>query len=139
MTTYEIESEANGHRLLASWPDLPERASHTVATFQELKLASAAKSVLNAASRYRWRRWVGFIGDGVFTVKSATESAELPELPTSALLGDPPMNEELAHKIQALIPGPGDTPPPAEVDSGGFTERVRLGNLGPLQIGRAHV
>ena len=67
MTTYEVTSERNGHQLIASWPDLPERAHHPVAVFNELKLATVAKSVLNAARRYRWHRWVQLQDHGIFT------------------------------------------------------------------------
>ncbi|MGD0945589.1 MAG: hypothetical protein ABR972_15145 [Acidimicrobiales bacterium] len=133
MTTYEVESEDDGHHLLASWPDLPERASHPVATFQELKLATVAKSVLSAASRYRWRRWVDLANNGVLASRSREpEGASLPTLPTSAVLGDPPMSAELEQRIEALIPAPGQEPEPVSVDSSGFAERVRFGNLRPL-------
>lgn len=44
MTTYELESTDESHLLLASWPDLPERASHPVATFADLKLASVSEN-----------------------------------------------------------------------------------------------
>jgi len=67
MTTYQVTSDGDGHDLVASWPDLPERANHPVATFKELKLATAAKSVLNAASRYRWHRWIQLQDEGLFT------------------------------------------------------------------------
>ena len=67
MTTYQVTSDRDGHQLTASWPDLPERANHTVATFEELKLATVARSVLNAASRYRWHRWVQLQNQGIFT------------------------------------------------------------------------
>jgi hypothetical protein len=133
MTTYEVESEDDGHHLLASWPDLPERASHPVATFQELKLATVAKSVLSAASRYRWRRWVDLANNGVLASRSREpEGASLPTLPTSAVLGDSPMSAELEQRIEALIPAPGQEPEPVSVDSSGFAERVRFGNLRPL-------
>ena len=71
MTTYQVTSDRNEHQLIASWPDLPERANHPVAVFKELKLATVAKSVLNAASRYRWHRWVQLQDQGVFTDERA--------------------------------------------------------------------
>jgi hypothetical protein len=133
MTTYEVDSDEDGHHLLASWPDLPERASHPVSTFQDLKLATVAKTVLNAASRYRWRRWVQLLDDGVFTESHpGKETVGLPTLPTAAILADSQMYAGLEKQIEALIPGAGEESEPTDVDSGGFTERVRFANLRPL-------
>lgn len=153
MTTYQVTSDGDGHDLVASWPDLPERANHPVATFKELKLATAAKSVLNAASRYRWHRWIQLQDEGLFTDErvgadpterpataqlpagSAGTSGQppwLPRLPTSAILGDSPMSDYLEARIEALIPGPGQESAPVEPDASGFTERVSIGNLRPL-------
>jgi hypothetical protein len=129
MTTYELESTDESHLLLASWPDLPERASHPVATFADLKLASVAKTVLGAASRYRWRRRVQLLEEGVF---AGTAPTGPPELPSEVVVGDSPMNADLEKQIEALVPGPDQEPEPPRVDSGGFTERVRFGNLRPL-------
>ncbi len=152
MTTYQVTSDGAGHQLTASWPDLPERANHPVATFEELKLATVARSVLNAASRYRWHRWVELQGQGIFTEerlgpdpadplagaqppKGAVMSARLaslPRLPTDVILGDSPMNEYLAARIEALLPAAGQEPAPPEADPAGFTDRVPIGNLRPL-------
>ena len=153
MTTYQVTSNRNEHELIASWPDLPERANHPVAVFKELKLATVAKSVLNAASRYRWHRWVQLQDQGVFTDErvrpdpierpataqlppgSARTSGQppwLPRLPTSVVLGDAPISDYLQTRIEALIPGPDQEPAPVETDSAGFTERVSIGNLRPL-------
>ncbi|MGA3351691.1 MAG: hypothetical protein ABSD85_00690 [Acidimicrobiales bacterium] len=132
MTTYEVDSEHGTHQLLASWPDLPERASHRVAVFQEQKLASVARSVLNAASRYRWRRFIQLLDAGVYPGQAASEPMGPPVLATSAVLGEVPMGPELQGRIEELVPAPGQAPEPARVDQGGFTERVRVGNLGPL-------
>ena len=73
MTTYQVTSNRDGYQLIASWPDLPERADHPVGTFEEEKLATAARSVLNAASRYRWHRWIQLQDEGVFTEERAGE------------------------------------------------------------------
>jgi hypothetical protein len=152
MTTYQVTSDRDGHQLTAFWPDLPERANHTVATFEELKLATVARSVLSAASRYRWQRWVQLQNQGIFTEervgpdpteptttaqppKGAAKSARLPSLPrlpTDVILGDSPMGDYLAGRIKALVPAGGEEPAPAEVDSGGFTDRVPIGNPRPL-------
>ncbi|MGA3215065.1 MAG: hypothetical protein ABSD97_05160 [Acidimicrobiales bacterium] len=133
MTTYDLDSENDEHLLLASWPDLPERASHQVASFTELKLAQVARTVLNAASRYRWRRWVELLDDGVFKEPGPGDvPVGPPPLPTAALLGDAPMSAELESQIEALVPSAGAEPAPASTDSGGFTERVPWGNLRPL-------
>ena len=132
MTTYEVESQDSRHRLLASWPDLPERANHLVATFQDLKLATVAKTVLNAASRYRWRRWVQLVADGVFKEQSAQGAAGLPPLPTAAIVGGAPLGASLEEHIKALTADTDATPERAHIDSGGFVERVRFGQLGPL-------
>ena len=132
MTTYDVNSGDSGHKLFASWPDLPERSSHEVATFEELKLAVVARTVLNAASRYRWRRRVELVGEGVFVDRDGAQPAELPALSTSVVLGDSPMSTELTKRIQALVPAAGQPPAPPVTDSGGFTERVAFGNLGPL-------
>ena len=67
MTTYQVTSEGDGHQLIASWPDLPGTGDHPVATFKELKLATAARNVLSAASRYRWHRWIQLHDQGFFT------------------------------------------------------------------------
>ncbi len=132
MTTYEVTSERNGHQLIASWPDLPERAHHPVAVFKELKLATVAKSVLNAASRYRWHRWIQLQDHGIFTEESAGPDPtghaatakppsgspgasdlpeRLPRLPTKPILGDAPIDEYLESCIEALIPDPGREAP----------------------------
>jgi len=153
MTTYQVTSDGNEHHLIASWPDLPERVNHPVATFQELKLATVASSVLNAASRYRWRRWVHLQNQGVFTEERvgpdptepptsgqlpkgsaavSRRSLWLPRLPTSVVLGDSPMNRYLETRIEGLVPVAGQESSPAEVDSGGFTDRVPIGNPRPL-------
>ncbi len=152
MTTYQVTSDGDGHRVTASWPDLPGRANHPVATFEELKLATVARSVLNAASRYRWHRWVQLQNQGIFTEervgpdpteptaatqppKTTAKSARLhslPRLPTGVILGDSPMGDYLAARIEALVPAPGEQPTPAEADSAGFTDRVPIGNLRPL-------
>jgi hypothetical protein len=155
MTTYEVASDETGHHVTASWPDLPERASHPVATFQELKLAGAARSVLDAASRYRWRRWLQLIDGGVFseeqagpdpTLTDATTSlliasdsgvksgqpSWLPRLSTSAVLGDSPMSQNLEQRIKDLIPDSGEQREPVDPDSPGLADRVPLGNLRPL-------
>lgn len=132
MTTYEVESQDSRHRLLASWPDLPERANHLVATFQDLKLATVAKTVLNAASRYRWRRWVQLVDEGVFKEQSAQSAVSLPPLPTDAIVGGAPLGTSLEEHIKALTADTDATPERAHIDSGGFVERVRFGQLGPL-------
>ncbi len=153
MTTYQVTSNRNEHELTASWPDLPERANHPVAAFKELKLATVAKSVLNAASRYRWHRWVQLQDQGVFaderagpdpaerpaaaqlspgSARTSGQPPWLPRLPTSVILGEAPMSDYLQARIEALIPGPGQEADPVETDSGGFTERVWTGNLRPL-------
>jgi hypothetical protein len=133
MTTYEVENEdSSGHRLTASWPDLPERAGHLVANFRDPKLAAVAKTVLNAASRYRWRRWVQLLDEGVFNEPHATGSASLPALPTGAVLGESGLGAELEEPIRTLIGGSEVAREQASSDSGGFVERVRFGQLGPL-------
>ena len=155
MPPYEVTSDASGHNLVASWPDLPERANHPVATFQELKLATVAKSVLNAASRYRWCRWIQLLDEGTFTEKMAgpdptavqqptiaqpapdsgatsDQVPRLPRLPTSAVLGDSPMSEYLQARIEGLLQDPGETAEPVGPASVDFADRVRLGNLRPL-------
>ena len=48
MTTYEVNSGDSVHSLVASWPDLPERADHLVATFQD---AEARRRGENRARR----------------------------------------------------------------------------------------
>jgi len=93
MTTYQVTSEGDGHQLVASWPDLPERADHPVASFKELKLATAARNVLSAASRYRWHRWIQLQDQGIFTEersartrptrRGARSSRQVPESPFS--------------------------------------------------------
>ena len=152
MTTYQVTSDRDGHQLTASWPDLPERANHPVATFEELKLAIVARSVFNAASRYRWHRWVQLQNQGIFTEERvepeptepraaaqppkgtarAARLPSLPRLPTSVVLGDSPMGDYLAARIEALVPAAGQEPAPPEADSAGFTDRVPIGNLRPL-------
>jgi len=152
MTTYQVTSEGDGHQLVASWPDLPERADHPVASFKELKLATAARNVLSAASRYRWHRWIQLQDQGIFTEERvgpdpsdapgssqlATGSGEpvqppwLPRSTTNVLLGYAPMSDYLAARIEALVTGAGDEREPVEPDAGGFTERVSIGNLRPL-------
>jgi hypothetical protein len=132
MTTYDVQSSDGDHKLVASWPDLPERANHAVARFEELKLASAARSVLGAASRYRWHRLIQLLDAGVLPGQPAAQPTELPELATGAVLGDQAMSPELRGTLERLIPNKDQTPAPAAVDQGGFSERVRLGNLGPL-------
>ena len=155
MTTYEVTTDEAGHHLTASWPDLPERASHPVATFQELKLAAAARSVLDTASRYRWRRWLQLIDVGVFTEEEvgpdppetqvaaveppATDvdanvgaSSPLPRLPTRAILGDSPMGEQLEQRIVSMLPAPGTEPGAVDHDPPQLADRVPLGNLRPL-------
>ena len=153
MTTYQVTTEGGGHQLTASWPDLPEPGNHPVATFEELKLATVARSALNAASRYRWHRWVQLQNQGIFTEERVgSEPSEpaasgqppkgapnksgrlpsLPRLPTSVILGDSPMSDYLAARIEALVPTQGQEPAPAEQDSGGFTDRVPVGNPRPL-------
>src|ERR1017187_2555155 len=113
MTTYEVENEdSSGYHLSASWPDLPERISHPVATFQDPKLAAVAKTVLNAASRYRWRRWVELLDEGVFNETRDAGSTSLPALPTGAVLGDLPLGADLEEWIRALThAGSGAEPP----------------------------
>jgi len=133
MTTYEVDSRESRHGLVASWPDLPERASQLVATFEELKLAAVAKSVLGAASRYRWRRRLQQLDEGVFTDQSRSpEVAELPALPTEVVLGEAAMPEYLERRIEALLPAPGHEPEELGGGTGEFSERVQLGNLRPL-------
>jgi hypothetical protein len=141
MTTYEINSDANGHHLVASWPDLPERATCPVATFGDLKLASVARSVLGAASRYRWKRWVQLLDSGVFTEQEAGPdptnvlgSGPLgpPRLPTAAVLGDSPMSATLETRIAKLISTGESEPEHPDDDSPEFTDRVRFGSLQPL-------
>jgi hypothetical protein len=132
MTTYEVESEGGVHSLFASWPDLPERARHPVATLQDLKLAAVAKSVLNAASRYRWRRRVQLVDEGVFSELGAAGPADLPVLATSVVLGDSPLRTELEARLKALTEDPDHDGEAAHIGSGGFVERVRFGQLGPL-------
>ena len=153
MTTYQVTSDGNEHHLIASWPDLPERASHPVATFKELKLATVARSVLSAASRYRWHRWVQIQDQGVFSdervepdpterpataqlppgsVETSGQPPWMPRLPTTVILGDSPISDYLEARIEALIPGAGQEPAPVEPDSTGFTDRVLIGNLRPL-------
>jgi hypothetical protein len=132
MTTYEVHSRDSEHILVASWPDLPERASHEVATFAELKLAAVAKTVLNSASRYRWRRRVELVDEGMFTDQDDAKPAQLPALETSVVLGDSSMDAELTERVRALLPAPGESPASPVADPGGFTERVVFGNLGPL-------
>jgi hypothetical protein len=153
MTTYQVTSDGNGHQLVASWPDLPERVNRPVATFKELKLATAAKSVLNAASRYRWHRRIQLLDEGIFTDEQAGpdpierpatarlspgssdasgQPPWLPRLPTSVVLGDSPMSDHLQARIESLLPVSGPQVAPAEPDSAGFTDRVPIGNLRPL-------
>ena len=132
MTTYELESEdSSGYHLIASWPDLPERISHPVATFQDPKLAAVAKTVLNAASRYRWRRWVELLDEGVFNETRDAGSTSLPALPTGAVLGDLPLGADLEEWIRALTHAGSGAEPPSS-DASGFVERVQFGQLGPL-------
>jgi len=133
MTTYEVESEtSSGHRLVASWPDLPERASYRVATFRDLKLAAVAKTVLNAASRFRWRRWVQLLDEGAFNELRSVGSASLPALSTSAVLGESPLSAVLEERIKAVSADSDSGREPPDSDSSGFVERVRFGQLGPL-------
>jgi hypothetical protein len=132
MTTYEVDDQEDRLCLRASWPDLPERASHEVARFQDAKLAAVARSVLGAASRYRWRRAVQLVDEGAFVGKPDGKPGSLPVLPSDVLLGDSPMRPELEKLITALIPGDGEGTEQPAVDSGGFSERVRFGNLRPL-------
>ena len=51
MTTYQAISDESEYHLIAFWHDLLELTTHHVTTFQELKLAKAARAVLDAASR----------------------------------------------------------------------------------------
>ena len=87
MTTYEVDNEEDRYCLRASWPDLPERANHDVAGFKEEKLAAVARSVLGAASRYRWRRAVQLVDEGIFTRQTDDRPGGLPSLPNSCLVG----------------------------------------------------
>ena len=153
MTTYQVTSNRDGYQLTASWPDLPERADHVVGTFEEEKLAAAARSVLNAASRYRWHRWIQLQDEGVFTEERAGEdlvtsptagqlstasaatsapSRWLPRLPTGVVLGDSPMSDYLQSRIESLTQGADLSGEQVESDSTGFTNRVAIGNLRPL-------
>ena len=133
MTTYEVNTGDSVHSLVASWPDLPERADHLVTTFQDVKLAAVARTVLGAASRYRWHRRLQLVDDGVFTEPPpAGKPTELPPLATAVVLGEVAMAEELESRIEALLPASGDGAGDVAVDDGGFTERVPLGNLRPL-------
>ena len=140
MTTYQVTSNRDGYELIASWPDLPERVDHPVGTFGEEKLATATRSVLNAASRYRWHRWIQLYDEGVFTEEragedpvdrptdehlslgSATTSAPsrwLPRLPTGVILGDSPMSGYLEGRIESLIKDPGQPGAQDEADDRG--------------------
>jgi hypothetical protein len=137
MTTYKVTSEGSRQHLVACWPDLPERVNHPVAAFKELKLAEVAKTVLNAASRYRWHRWIQLLDEGVFAEDQAGPdptgpSARLPRLPTGVILGDSPMSADLEGRIEALIPDPDAPSQPVNPASVDFTDRVPLGNLRPL-------
>jgi hypothetical protein len=150
MTTYQVTSDQDRHHLIASWPDLPERSSHPVATFQELKLATVAKTVLNASSRYRWHRWVQLLDEGVFPDEVATQasvqeptvsqtslevdltSGPMPELPSKAILGDLPMSDDLEREIKERSPDTNGQPGRPDPESVEFTDRVQLGNLRPL-------
>ena len=95
MTTYQVTSDGNEHELTASWPDLPERANHPVAVFKELKLATVAKNVLNAASRYRWHRWVQLQDQGVFTDERV--GPDPTERPATAQLPQAPRGHPVNH------------------------------------------
>jgi hypothetical protein len=155
MTTYKVTSEGASHRVIASWPDLPERASHLVAEFEESKLARAAGTVLNAASRFRWRRWLELLEVGISSEDQAgpdpdasgpaegTTSAKgpskqsdspswLPRLPTAAVLGDAPMSDYLKCRVEALLAPPGQEPETVDPDPGQLAHRIPLGNLRPL-------
>jgi len=142
--------------MATSWslpgPTYPNVRINPVASFKELKLATAARNVLSAASRYRWHRWIQLQDQGIFTEERvgpdpsdapgssqlATGSGEpvqppwLPRLPTNVLLGDAPMSDYLAARIEALVTGAGDEREPVEPDAGGFTERVSIGTCDPF-------
>ena len=155
MTTYRVESDETGHHLVASWPDLPERASQSVAIFEDLKLASVAKSVLSAASRYRWRRWLELLDAGIFSEEQVPpdptpadrsdvtgvapdsgggpdQPSWLPRLPTTVILGDSTMGAYLEERIERLLPEAGGGPEPVDPERSGFGAQVPLGNLRPL-------
>ena len=155
MTTYRVESDETGHHLVASWPDLPERASQSVAIFEDLKLASVAKSVLSAASRYRWRRWMELLdagmsseervppdptpadspdvtGDAPDSGGGPDEPSWLPRLPTTVILGDSTMGAYLEERIERLLPEAGGGPEPVDPERSSFGAQVPLGNLRPL-------
>lgn len=128
MTNYEVTSDEAGHHLRASWPDLPEAVTQPVAVFEELKLASVARTVLAAASRYRWHRWTRLVDEGIFGARGASaKPAGLPALSSSVVLGDEAMSTELSRKLEALV-----SAPDAEKENDSAEVGLALGNPRPL-------
>ena len=154
MTTYRVDSEDES-TVIATWTDLPIKGSLPVGPFAEAKMATTAKSVLNAASRYRWHRALQLLEQGIFTEEEvgsdaaqmeqpaiaqlasdsdwgSDETEWLPRLPTSVVLGDSPMSEYLGKTIEGIVPDPVVERPSVGPYLLDFTGRVPLGNLRPL-------
>jgi hypothetical protein len=154
VTTYRVDSEDES-TVIATWTDLPIKGSLPVGPFAEAKMATTAKSVLNAASRYRWHRALQLLEQGIFTEEEvgsdaaqmeqpaiaqlasdsdwgSDETEWLPRLPTSVVLGDSPMSEYLGKTIEGIVPDPVVERPSVGPYLLDFTGRVPLGNLRPL-------
>jgi hypothetical protein len=124
MTSYGVHPE-NECMLIATWADLPIKGRLPVGPFAEVKMATTAKSVLNAASRYRWHRALQLLEQGIFTEEEvgsdaaameqpaigqlasdsdwgSDETEWLPRLPTSVVLGNSPMSEYLRSQFSGL-------------------------------------
>jgi hypothetical protein len=154
MTSYGVHPE-NECMLIATWADLPIKCRLPVGPFAEVKMATTAKSVLNAASRYRWHRALQLLEQGIFTEEEvgsdaaameqpaigqlasdsdwgSDETEWLPRLPTSVVLGNSPMSEYLRKTIEGIVPDPVVERLSVGPNSLGFTGSVPLGNLKPL-------
>ncbi len=115
-----------------------------------------ARSVLEAASCYRWHRMLQLWDEGVFTEANAgpdpivklswsafagpvsrfgrghEEPGWLPRLATDVVLGDSPMSQYLRERIEALIPDQQGQPAPVDPHAWLFADRRPLGNPEPL-------
>jgi hypothetical protein len=154
MTSYGVHPE-NECMLIATWADLPTKGSLPVGPFAEVKMATTAKSVLNAASRHRWHRALQLLEQDIFTEEQvgaapavmeqpaiaqlasdsdwgSDETEWLPRLPTSVVLGDSPMSEYLRKNIEWIVRDSIKERQSVGPNSLGFTGRVPLGNLKPL-------
>ena len=133
-----IAERADGHhKLLASWPDLPERANHAVARFEELKLAvGCAERPWRCLARTDGTAWIRLLRRSVSCRASPprrpTEPARARQQVPCSVTRQCDEPRATGARSSGPIPNQDETPAPARSTQGGFSERVRLGNLGPL-------